>query len=194
MQDGTTPEELHAKAFALYTRGDNGDERSALYAQADERVANGSEPIRRVGAKRPANWATELFNHEVFWREHGRRARENARDRASLTAGERRLGEWARYQRRFEDGLCLYQKIRLDVSPVFVWDPHESDWQKAIDGCIEDVRRTGQLPHLNSADPEEFARARWFRRQLRQMKTGTLRTNRADRVSAVLGLLKASTE
>ena len=192
MQDGTTPAELHSKAFTLYTQGQNGDQRSAWYAQADECVAGGGEPDRRNGMKWPAKWAMEICNYENFWREHGRRPRENTRDRATLLAGESRLGVWATYQRRFESGLCQYQKIRLDISPAFDWDPHESDWQDTLDSCIEDVEKNGRLPDLNPADPEEFARARWFRRQLRHLQTGTLSRRRTERIAALLKLAKSA--
>ncbi|TFC67805.1 hypothetical protein [Cryobacterium sp. TMT2-4] len=191
MQDGITPAELHSKAFALYTQGQDWDQRSAWYAKADELVASGGEPDRGHGRKRAANWAGQIYNYENFWREHGR-PRENTRDRATLLAEEGRLGIWATYQRNFESTLCQYQWIRLDISPAFVWDLHESGWQDTLDSCIEDVEKKGHLPNLNPADPTEFARARWFRRQLRHVQTGTLSRSRAERFAALLKLAKTT--
>ena len=186
MQDGITPEELHSKAFARYTQGENGDDRSVLYAQADERVANRSEPVRRVGTKWPANWATALHEYEGFWREHGRRPREHTRNRATLPAEESGMGCWARYQSRFEGKLCQYQRIRLDISPAFEWDIHEGDWQKALDACIGHFQKAGRRPYLNRSDRTEFALARWLNRQLLHLKNDTLSKNRAERISTIL--------
>jgi hypothetical protein len=84
MQDGITPAELHAKALALYRQGGRSDDRSVLYERADERAATGSETIRRVGTKWPANWATALHGYEYFWREHGCRPRQKSTTRAGL--------------------------------------------------------------------------------------------------------------
>ncbi|AMB58021.1 hypothetical protein [Microterricola viridarii] len=97
------------------------------------------------------------------------------------------MAEWARYQRRFSDSLCRYQQIRLDLSPVFRWDPHEAAWQMRLHECKLHRVRTGKLPRLNQDDPHEFALARWFGRQLRQMQNGTLHRSRAIALTRLLG-------
>lgn len=186
MHERIIPKELHARALALYTQGGDGDERSALYAQADERVANGISPLRRAGTKRPANWAAGLHKYEDFWREYCRRPREHTRNGATLRPGESRMGAWATYQRKFEDNLCRYQKIRLDISPAFDWDIHDGDWQRTFDGWISQGQKTGRRPYLNGSDEIEFGRARWHNRQLRQLQDGTLSASRAKRIAETL--------
>jgi len=88
---------------------------------------------RPSSAKRPASWVTALYGYEVYWRENGRSPRERTRNLATLPAEKRRRGEWARYQRRFEDKLCRYPILRLDVSLAFEWDPHNHTWQESLD-------------------------------------------------------------
>lgn len=183
---GTSSHEfLSARAAALWRLEDDLDPRSASYAEADQAGAGTDDP-GRLRSSRAMNWVRALGAYEDFWRETGRTPRENTRNRASLPAAERRLGEWARYQRRFEDGLSRYQEIRLDISPAFAWDPHHQSWQQNFDSCTRHVSETGQLPYLNAADPSEFALARWLGRQLRQLQTGTLLPDRADKLPELL--------
>ncbi|WBM79880.1 hypothetical protein KIV56_17190 [Cryobacterium breve] len=163
-----------------------------LYATADGDLASRRGP-RRGGSKRADNWEAALHRYEEFARTHGHTPRENTRDRASLPGVERRLGEWARYQRRYADTLTSFQKIRLDVSPAFNWDPLDSVWQARLADCVRHVRDTGRLPYLNGADPAEFALARWLGRQLRQLQTGTLRTDRAVRLTELLSMVVGKT-
>ena len=98
------------------------------------------------------------------------------------------MGEWARYQRRFDEKLCRYQVIRLDVSPAFVWDPQEHLWQQNFAACVAHFRMTGRMPFLNGSDQSEFACARWLGRQLRQMQTGSLQASRATQIAELLAL------
>ncbi|WP_134562286.1 helicase associated domain-containing protein [Cryobacterium glucosi] len=107
---------------------------------------------------------------------------------ATLPDDERHQGEWARYQRRFEEKLCLYQTIRLDISPAFEWDPHEHAWQTNFAACIQHVQTYGKLPHLNGADKVEFALARWLGRQLRQQQRGAQPAGRAAQLATLLTL------
>jgi hypothetical protein len=140
-----------------------------------------------ISAKRRlVNWVVALHRHEDHWRIHRRAPRENTRNRASLPGHERRLAEWARYQRRYQDNLCGYQLLRLDVSPSFQWDPQEAAWKSHFEACLRHRRLTGTLPYLNSSDTVEFTRARWLGRQLRQLKTGTLRPDRAQLLAELL--------
>ena len=189
MREEHHPAELHAKARERWTpAGDCGDG-SALYEHADGRVAREGVPLPDGTSRRAANWAEALSRYEDFWRLNGRSARENTRDRSSLPPEERRMGEWARHQRRFDDRLSSYQKVRLDVSPAFEWDPRESVWQAHLAECEQHVRRTGKLPYLNAADPAEFALGRWLGRQLRQMQGRALRDSRATQLAGLLALV-----
>jgi hypothetical protein len=156
-----------------------------IYAYLDEQLSAGV-PDPDV-SKRASRWLRALYLYEGFHRVHDRTARENTRNRATLPPSERRLGEWARYQRRFEDALNSYQRIRLDVSPAFVWDLHNNAWQLNLEACAQHLYNTGNLPILNGADPAEFRLARWLGRQLRQLQTGTLAPQRVLPLRALLG-------
>lgn len=112
--------------------------------------------------------------------------------KATLTDEERNLGEWARYQRRFEDRLNAYQRARLDVSPAFDWDPLEHIWNERFAACVAFFEKTGTLPRLNAADTAEFTLARWLGRQLHRLKTGRLEQKRADALHRLLRLRKRS--
>jgi hypothetical protein len=156
-----------------------------VYADLDEELAAGG--AETIAARRVTRWLRALHRYEDFARDHSRTARENTRNRATLPPAERRLGEWARYQRRFEDALNSYQRIRLDVSPAFVWDIHDNAWRLNLEACAEHLYTTGNLPTLNGADPVEFRLARWLGRQLRQLQTGTLAPQRVLPLRALLG-------
>ena len=138
--------------------------------------------------RRSTNWVRALIRFEDFTRCEGRTPRENTRVRGSIPSPERRLGEWARYQRRFEDGLSAYQRARLDVSPYFEWDIGESTWKSRFDACVRFRLKHGRLPVLTKRDDEEFSLARWLGRQLRALQLGMLGAERASRLEKLLKL------
>ncbi|PPL18639.1 hypothetical protein [Microterricola pindariensis] len=180
-----TPAQLHAHAAALWQAAEP-DDTSAHYERADGFVAGVFGELGTGFPRRPLNWARSLHRYEHHGREGGRAPRENTRDRSQLPPDERRMAEWARYQRRFSDTLCRYQQIRLDLSPVFQWDPHQAAWQMRLHECKLHRVRTGGLPYLNQDDPHEFALARWLGRQFRQLQYGTLSAGRALALSRLL--------
>jgi hypothetical protein len=160
------------------------DRRSVTYRDADKAGSDGadlSNPPRRAEL-----WVAALHRYEAFWRDQGRRPRERTRNLATLPAQERRMGEWARYQRRTLEQLCRYQLTRLGVSPAFVWDPQEADWQANFEACSRYLRITATLPRLTAADPNTFALARWLGRQLKELQTGRLPVGRANRLDQLL--------
>jgi hypothetical protein len=157
------------------------------YAAADANVAHGAG-LRALVTKRATRWATTLYHYEEFWRETGHTPRENTRNVATLPDDERHQGEWARYQRRFAEKLCRYQTIRLDLSPTFKWDPHEHLRQTNFAACVRHVQALGRLPYLKGADKVEFALARWFGRQVRQLQTGTQPAGRAAQLVRLVAL------
>lgn len=120
------PEDLHAQSDALWRSTNLADPAADRFAQAVELVLAG----QAAAPRRVANWMQALHRYERHWGENGRSPRENTRARDTLPADERRLGEWARYQRRFEDQLNGYQHARLDVSPAFEWDPLETSGRR----------------------------------------------------------------
>ncbi|KGJ72340.1 hypothetical protein GY21_15900 [Cryobacterium roopkundense] len=185
---GTNPHDhLASRAEVLWLKEPDPDPRSARYAAADKNRAYRDSP-QPANARRPANWISALSGYEEFWRENGRTPRENTRDLATLPAEERRKGGWAGYQRKFEEKLCRYQIIRLDLSPAFEWDPQEHIWQKNFAAYRHHLELTGTPPYLNGADPAEFALARWFNRQLRQLQIGAQPKGRADQIAILLAL------
>lgn len=161
---------------------------SQRYLDAERRLVGDLDPMTETGGRRPTNWVLALRSFEAFAGAEGRTPRENTRVRGSIPAPERRLGEWARYQRRFEDGLCAYQRARLDVSPHFVWDIGESAWKHQFDACVRFRLSHRRLPALTSRDDEEFALARWLGRQLKGLQLGLLRSDRTSRIEQLLGL------
>lgn len=175
----------HLAAIAAHNvLGDDDD--SLIFLEA-ERQALGLPPVSDIQAgNRARNWVRKLHRYEDFAHRHGRTPRENTRNRSALPTPERHLGEWARYQRRHEERLTRSQRVRLDVSPAFTWDPHEAAWGASFDRCLRHVTSTGRLPTLTAADPVEFAAARWLSRQLRQLQAGTLPPERAHPVNRLL--------
>ncbi len=139
-----------------------------------------------VTQRRAANWISSLHAYEDHWRDLGRAPRENTRARTTLTDEERHLGEWARYQRRFEGGLNAYQRARLDVSPAFEWDPLERGWYQRFQECERFLAVHGALPRLHAANPSEFVLARWLGRQLSRLQGGRLESNRAEELHRLL--------
>ena len=187
MNRNTKKQNPQSRAQALWTAEPQLDTRSARYAEADRSRAEGSNDWGRTG-RRAAQWVDALHAYEDFADARGRAPRENTRNRSELPAAERRMGEWARYQRRFDEKLCRYQVIRLDLSPAFAWDPHEHLWQQNFAACVAHFRMTRRMPYLNGSDQSEFALARWLGRQLRQMQTGSLPASRATQIAELLAL------
>ncbi|TFB67988.1 hypothetical protein [Cryobacterium sp. Hz9] len=178
---------LPTRAEDLWLKEPDPDPRSARYAAADKNRAYRDAP-QPANTRRPVNWISALYGYEEFWRENGRSPRENTRNLATLPAEERRKGGWAGYQRKFEERLCRYQIIRLDLSPAFDWDPQEQVWQRNFAAYLQHLQLTGNPPYLNGADPYEFALARWFNRQLRQLQIGAQPKGRADQLAILLAL------
>jgi hypothetical protein len=183
--DIPTPEELHRRALQRWRANNETDTASEPHVLADMVVTFGIE-TEQSPSKRATNWATTLRRYEQFWCDVGRSARENTKVRSTLPTSERLLGEWARYQRRFEDHLTAFQEIRLEVSPAFSWDPVDSAWNARLDACRRHVETTGRLPFLNGHNAEEFALARWLNRQLHQLQTGGQPPTRAARLTELL--------
>lgn len=181
----TTPRTLYLHASILWGAIVDTDPRSSRYEAADDLItlnSVGSVPVRE------RRWISQLHSYESFWVERGRSARENTRDRSSLPDEERRLGEWARYQRRKRADLCIYQTIRLDVSPAFEWDPQAAAWNNNYSACRRHLVANGSLPILEATDPDQFALARWLGRQLDLRRRHLLPPPRAARLDSLMDL------
>lgn len=178
-----TPRNLYMRSSTLWDAIVDSDPRSARYESAEKGIIlNSTRPI----PSRQRRWITQLHTYEMFWIEHGRSAREKTRNRSSLPEDERRLGEWARYQRRNRTDLCIYQTIRLDVSPAFEWDPQTAAWDGNFAACHRHVLATGSLPILDTRDPDQFALARWLVRQLDLRQRHLLLPDRERQLSSLL--------
>ena len=173
---------LHTLADAIRRAIAPDDPAAARYADAAHRVLTGAPTVHA----RPTKWINTLHRYEHFWEERNRAPRENTRARHTLTADERHLGEWARYQRRYEEQLNAYQRARLEVSPAFEWDPRAANWQRNLTACHLHRLRTGDLPRLNRDDSTEFALARWLGRQLLRLQYSQLHPDRARRLEGLL--------
>lgn len=170
--------DLHERAVSEFELGGS-DPTGTPFLEAERlflaRAARSSSTI----SKRAINWTSKLYRYELFTAENGRTPRENTRNRASLPADERRLGEWAGYQRRMQDRLNKFQWIRLDLSTAFEWEPHDTHWQVRSAEYRAHLDSTGRQPFFNSEDPREFRLARWVARQLYLLRSGNLGAERA---------------
>lgn len=173
---------LHALAQTLAHSTHPDDPAAARYAEAARRHL-ASEPIVHI---RATKWITTLHRYELFVDEHGRTPRENTRARHTLHDDERHLGEWGRYQRRYEQQLNAYQRARLEVSPAFEWDLRAANWHRNLTACHLHRLQTGQLPRLNGEDATEFALARWLGRQLRRLQRRQLEDEQDRQLNALL--------
>lgn len=179
-----TPAELHAQADALWRSIRPDDPAAVHYAEAALMLLSG-----RPGSQRRASkWISALHRYEEHWHEVGHAPREKTRVMASLPAVERNLGEWARYQRRFEDQLNAYQWARLEVSPAFEWDPLEILWRVRFIECVTFVQANRRLPRLHAGDRGEFVLARWLGRQMHRLQTGRLDQKRSEELHGLLRL------
>ncbi len=176
------PAHLHNLAKARWLASEPNDPQAARYAAAMEAILINEGQI----PARPRVWIEALLGYEHWTAAEHRPPRENTRARETLSDHERHLGEWARYQRRFEERLNAYQRARLDLSPAFSWDIRASAWQQSFQACLAHRARTGELPRLNGADRQEFDLARWLGRQLRDLQLGRLEERRADRLRELL--------
>ncbi len=185
----TTSRTLYLHASTLWGAVADTDPRSALFEAAEDRITRNS--VVRVPA-RQRRWISQLHSYESFWVERGKAARENTRDRSSLPDEERRLGEWARYQRRNRAGLCIYQTVRLDVSPAFEWDPQTAAWNSNLAACRRHLVATGTLPILDASDAGQFALARWLGRQLDLRRRHLLPPPRAAQLDALMEMSRTT--
>ena len=178
---------IHFDAATAWAEGDQADDSSIRYLSAEARDLG--LPVGDVlpGA-RAETWVARLYAYELHWVAEGRAPREHTRDLSTLPDWERRLGEWARYQRRFDRELSSFQRLRLDRSPAFDWDPNDAAWNRALNEAIRIVVNRHRLPYLNGNDRSEFAIARWLGRQMRLRKQGALSQRRETLLDALLSL------
>jgi hypothetical protein len=173
--------EVHERAETWWRANKPTDTESERDEAAGQAVSFDAPIVWDGSTSRAMNWARSLDAYETFWRTSLPRhaPRENTRIRSSLHQAERNGGEWARYQRRFHNRLSEFQKIRLDLSPAFQWDPVEAAWMAHLEECRRHYAVVQRFPFLNGSDPVELHLARWLNYQLRQKHRGRLVLARA---------------
>ena len=184
MQHSKATIELFAEYSAIAgdvgRRRDADEEVSLQYFSVDLALRSGQqvlEPSRRV-----RNWVTSLLQLERFTFDEGRLPRENNRlDRGQITGEERRLTEWARYQRRTATQIqhCAYQTRRLETVPGFRWNPLSDQWRQNFDEYFRFVTRYG-APAYRSKNAEQHKLASWASRQRRAHALGVLPLDRFE--------------
>jgi hypothetical protein len=174
MQDTPTPRQLHDAAVIESAKHPDTDPRVESYQLVDLLIAIDRDHEVIAGMRWEFKWAGKMADYEEFWRQKGKAPRQKGGEATPVPKAERRLGRWARYQRRFEGRLCRFQLARLDVSPVFVWDPRQQQWDKRLKELTNFVEKRKSLPRLTYLDEEQLKLARWLGRQLAALRDGTM--------------------
>tara|TARA_R110002051_G_scaffold325547_1_gene428757 strand:+ start:4370 stop:4939 length:570 start_codon:yes stop_codon:yes gene_type:complete len=182
--------DLHERAVFEYELGES-DPTGMPFLEAERLFLATTGQASSGVSKRALNWTSKLYHYELFTAENGHTPRENTRNRISLPPEERRLGEWAGYQRRMQDRLTRFQRIRLDISTAFEWAPLDASWQARLAAYRTHVDATGRQPYFNSADPCEFRLATWAARQLHLMRSGSLPAERLMDFNSVMASTKS---
>jgi hypothetical protein len=183
--DGIGHLDLHERAVSEYELGAR-DAQGTSFLEAERAfLAQSDRPSNGI-SKRAINWTNKLYRYELFATEFDRTPREHTRNRATLPPDERRLGEWAAYQRRTQDRLARFQWIRLDLSTAFEWDPNDSKWQVRLREYRAHLESTGRQPLHNTDDPTEFRLARWLARQLHLLRLASLHPDRAIQIESLI--------
>jgi hypothetical protein len=84
------------------------------------------------------------------------------------------------------DQLCRFQLGRLDLSPAFVWDPLQEEWDEQLKALGDFVEKRKTLPRLTYLDLDQFALARWLGRPRAALRAGTMSEERRGRLTGLL--------
>jgi hypothetical protein len=155
--------------------------RSVLFYRIDRAMADG-EPSAEFPRSQPVLWVKNLRDTADFVGEFGRMARENNRLPVPLiSARERTLADWVRYQRRpaTRDRLCTYQVMRLETVPGFSWSPHDDLWTRSYDDYLQFVLDRRRSPSSRSVDVRERQLAIWASKQRYHHRRDALSEERA---------------
>jgi hypothetical protein len=178
MQDTPTPRELHDAAVIEAAKHPDTDPRSESYQRVNLLIAIDRDHEVIAGMRWEFKWAGKMADYEEFWRQTEKAPRQKGGKATPVPEAELRLGTWARDQRRFEGRLCRFQLARLDVSPAFVWDPRQKQWDKNLEAISDFVEKRKNLPRLISQDQDQLKLARWLGRQLAALRENTMLDNR----------------
>jgi hypothetical protein len=141
--------------------------RSILYFRTEQSLAAGGTNADDI-PRRVLKWITSARAVDDFIAAVGRLPRENNRlPRAHVSAEERVLVEWLRYQRRprTRETHCDYQRRRLEAVPGFLWEPIADRWSDTFRDYERFLVRHRRAPSIRSVDPLERHLAAWASKQ-----------------------------
>jgi hypothetical protein len=162
---------LHADCAVLASLAPNArnsdQARSVLYFLTDQSMEI-TQPAPEGVPARVIGWVRSARALDTFVMREGRLPRENNRlPRGTITAEERTLIEWVRYERRLRsrDAHCEYQRRRLEAIPGFLWDPITDRWSNTFRDYERFLVRYRRAPSVRSVDPMERHLAAWGSKQ-----------------------------
>lgn len=150
--------------------------RSIRYFRTEQSIAAGGTPSTATSS-RVLGWVTSVRAVDDFIAAVGRLPRENNRvRRAEVSAVERVLVEWLRYQRRprTRETHCDYQRRRLEAFPGFLWDPIADRWSETFRAYELFLHQHRRAPSVRAADPVERSLAAWASKQRHLRRRGQL--------------------
>jgi hypothetical protein len=149
--------------------------RSILYFRTEQSIEAGKS-LNDIPS-RVLRWVTSVRAVDEFIATHGRLPRENNRlPRTEVSAEERVLVEWLRYQRRprTREGHCSYQRRRLEALPGFRWDPIADYWSATFRAYEVFLDQNHRAPAVRSSDSFERSLAAWAAKQRFLRRRGRL--------------------
>ncbi len=161
--------------------------RSILYFRTEQSLAAGGTNADDI-PRRVLKWITSARAVDDFIAAAGRLPRENNRlPRAQVSAEERVLVEWLRYQRRprTRETHCDYQRRRLVAIPGFLWDPITDRWSGTFRDYERFLVRHRRAPSVRSADPLERHLAAWASKQRHLRRRGHLDPARESKLATL---------
>jgi hypothetical protein len=150
--------------------------RSILFFRTEQSLAAGGTAADDI-PRRLLKWITSVIAVDDFIAVVGRLPRENNRlPRAQISAQERVLVEWLRYQRRPRtlETHCDYQRRRLEAIPGFLWDPITDRWSDTFRDYERFLVRHRRAPSVRCVDPLERHLAAWASKQRHLRRRGHL--------------------
>lgn len=153
-----------------------------------EELRAGHATSSAASRSRVSVWVDTVIAVEAFVDREGRLPRENNRAvRGTITAEERRLADWIRYQRRQATrvGHCDYQRRRLECIPGFLWDPRGDQWDVQFAEFARFVATHHHAPRYRSDDSHEKGLAAWAAKQREFIQKGTLPPRRLKKLRSL---------
>jgi hypothetical protein len=141
-----------------------------------------------VAGDRVMTWSTSVLALDAFVHAEKRMPRENNRlPRDETPQVERRLADWATYQRTPATRAqhCDYQRRRLSVIPGFSWSPLDDRWWEAYREYRAFITAHGRAPRYRSEEQDEKRLAAWAAKQRWRHRRSVLPGERSQALSAL---------